>query len=89
MLSSCSTQGMEIGQRKGTGRVSAVLHPFELLKHLELLNGKTTAKLPPEYPRGKADSAGGGQLRLLFTYSELSPLKATLTFAGNSGHFHF
>lgn len=89
MRSPCFTQGMEVGQRPGNGSGLSGAPSLWTPKHLELLSGETTAKLPPEYPRGKADSAGRGQPRLLFTYSKLSPLKATLTLAGNSSHFHF
>lgn len=77
------------GQRHGTGSGLSGAPSLWTPKHLELLSGETTAKLPPEYPRGKADSAGRGQPRLLFTDSKLSPLKATLTLAGNSSHFYF
>lgn len=62
-------------QDKGNRPSLSSAPSLSIPKHLEL-----SCQVTPEYPRGKADSAGRGQLRLLITH-KLSALKGTLMLA--------
>lgn len=79
MLSSCSTQGMEVGQRREQVESQQCSIPFNTAAPVtRTWNSwvKPPAKLAPECPRGKAGSVGMRQLRLQFTH-KFSTLKAT------------